>query len=169
MRKCSTGGRDGVSDLCFAPPPAGGRGLSPKGIEDLEWRLSNHLLPHFAGSRLDAITIQDVDAYRLREVRDSALGPTSINKTLNTLSAILETAAEYELIGRNPARGRRRRLPAVAPRRSWLDRAEHIAALLDGAAMLDRDARVRSGQRRAARHAFVRRPADRGGARASLA
>jgi integrase len=126
-----------------------GRGLSRKGIEDLEWRLSNHLLPAFAHKRLDAFTIQDVDGYRLAKVREGALGPTSINKTLNTLAAILETAAEYELIGRNPARGRRRRLPAVQPRRSWLDRAEHIAALLDGAGELDRDARVRRGQRRA--------------------
>jgi integrase len=126
-----------------------GRGLSPKGIEDLEWRLSNHLLPFFAGYRLDAITIQTVDAYRLAKVREKRLGPTSINKTLNTLSAILEVASEYELVGRNPARGRRRRLPAVQPRRSWLDRAEHIAALLDAASELDAKARTRRGQRRA--------------------
>jgi integrase len=123
--------------------------LSSKGVADLEWRLSNHLLPHFARHRLDAISIQDVDGYRLGKVRDGALGPTSINKTLNTLSAILETAAEYELIGRNPAHGRRRRLPAVTPRRSWLDRAEHITALLDAAGKLDQDARARRGQRRA--------------------
>lgn len=107
------------------------------------------MLPAFSHKRLDAITIQDVDAYRLRKVRERALGPTSISKTLNTLSAILETADEYELITRNPARGRRRRLPAVQPRRSWLDRAEHIAALLEGAGELDAKARTRRGQRRA--------------------
>lgn len=126
-----------------------GRGLSPKGIEDLEWRLSNHLLPFFAASRLDAISVEDVDRYRLAKVRAGALGSTSINKTLNTLAAILETAVEYELIGRNPARGRRRRLPAARPARSWLDRAEHISALLDAAGQLDRDANARRGQRRA--------------------
>jgi integrase len=82
-------------------------------------------------------------------VRAGNLGATSINKTLTTLAAILETAVEYELIDRNPARGRRRRLPAVAPRRSWLDRADHIAALLEGAAKLDDKARVCRGQRRA--------------------
>ena len=103
----------------------------------------------FAHKRLDAITIQDVDAYRLAKVREKRLGPTSINKTLATLSAILEVASEYELIGRNPARGRRRRLPSVQPRRSWLDRAEHIASLLDGAGELDAEARTRRGQRRA--------------------
>jgi hypothetical protein len=33
-------------------------------------------------------------------------------------------------------------LPATTPRRSWLDRADHIAALLDGAGTLDNEARV---------------------------
>jgi len=126
-----------------------GNGLSAAGRDDLQWRLSSHLLPAFASRRLDQITVEDVDRYRLAKVREGSLGATSINKTLTTLAAILETAVEYELIDRNPARGRRRRLPAVAPRRSWLDRADHIAALLDGAGKLDERARVYRGQRRA--------------------
>jgi integrase len=126
-----------------------GSGLSAAGRDDLQWRLSSHLLPAFASRRLDQITVEDVDRYRLAKVREGKLGATSINKTLTTLAAILETAVEYELIDRNPARGRRRRLPAVAPRRSWLDRADHIAALLDGACKLDDKARVCRGQRRA--------------------
>ncbi len=126
-----------------------GSGLSAAGRDDLQWRLSSHLLPAFASQRLDQITVEDVDRYRLAKVREGKLGATSINKTLTTLAAILETAVEYELIDRNPARGRRRRLPAVAPRRSWLDRADHIAALLDGAGKLDDKARVCRGQRRA--------------------
>ncbi|HUA10411.1 MAG TPA: site-specific integrase [Solirubrobacteraceae bacterium] len=56
---------------------------------------------------------------------------------------------EYELIARNPARGRRRRLRTLTPYRSWLDRADHIAALLDAAGELDREARVGRRQRRA--------------------
>jgi integrase len=126
-----------------------GGGLTDAGRADLLWRLSSHLLPAFASRRLDQITVEDVDRYRLAKVREGNLGATSINKTLTTLAAILETAVEYELIDRNPARGRRRRLPAVAPRRSWLDRADHIAALLDGAGRLDDTARVHRGQRRA--------------------
>jgi integrase len=126
-----------------------GTGLSAAGRDDLRWRLSSHLLPAFASRRLDQITVEEVDRYRLAKVREGNLGATSINKTLTTLAAILETAVEYELIDRNPARGRRRRLPAVAPRRSWLDRADHIAALLDGAGKLDDKARVYRGQRRA--------------------
>jgi integrase len=126
-----------------------GKGLAGKSRHDLEWRLSNHLLPTFASRRLDQITVEDVDRYRLAKVREGKLGVTSINKTLATLAAILETAVEYELIDRNPARGRRRRLPAQPPSRSWLDRADHIAALLDAAGEVDRKARVCRGQRRA--------------------
>jgi integrase len=126
-----------------------GDGLSDTGKAALRWVISNHLLPAFASRRLDQITVEDVDRYRLRKVREGKLGVTSINKTLATLAAILETAVEYELIGRNPARGRRRRLPAAAPRRSWLDRVDHIAALLDAAGKLDAKAKVSRGQRRA--------------------
>jgi integrase len=126
-----------------------GDGLSDAGTAALRWVISNHLLAAFASQRLDQITVEDVDRYRLGKVREGKLSTTSINKTLTTLAAILEAAVEYELIGRNPARGRRRRLPAVAPRRSWLDRADHIAALLDGAGKLDGEARTGRGQRRA--------------------
>jgi integrase len=126
-----------------------GNGLSDTGAAALEWVISNHLLPAFAAQRLDRITVEDVDRYRLNKVREGKLSATSINKTLATLAAILETAVEYELIGRNPARGRRRRLPAAAPRRSWLDRADHIEALLDAAGQRDRTAKVCHGQRRA--------------------
>jgi hypothetical protein len=37
----------------------------------------------------------------------------------------------------------------VHPPRTWLDSAEQIAALLDGAAALDATARTRKGERRA--------------------
>lgn len=86
---------------------------------------------------------------RTRKRRRTALNATSINKTLGTLSAILETAAEYGYVSRNVAGGRRRRLPSATPARSTLDRAEHIAALLDGASKLDADASSQHGQRRA--------------------
>jgi integrase len=126
-----------------------GKGLAPKSREDLEWRLTGHLLPAFAAWRLDQITVEAVDRYRAAKVRDAKLTPSSINKTLSTLSTILEVAVEYDLIERNPARGRRRRLRSAAPKRTWLDRADHIAALLDGARDLDEKARAQRGQRRA--------------------
>ena len=64
----------------------------------------------FASCRLDQITVESVDRYRLGKVRAGKLSVTSINKTLITLAAILEAAVEYEMIDRNPARGRRRRV-----------------------------------------------------------
>jgi len=64
----------------------------------------------------------------------------TINKTLITLAQILEVAVEYEHIERNPAKGKRRRLKASKPPAVWLDRAEHITALLEAAGELDREA-----------------------------
>lgn len=148
-----------------------GKGLSAKGSTDLEWRLRKHLLPAFAKFRLSEITVEEIDKYRRRQVaqaerRRAALlagdplrdehgrllrpmSASSINKTITTLAAILEQAVEYELITRNPARGRRRKLVEGQTRRTRLDRADHIVALLDAAAALDAGALVRHGQRRA--------------------
>jgi integrase len=148
-----------------------GTGLTPAGAADLEWRLCSHLLPAFAAQRLDEITVEDVDRYRRAKVQEAErrrnaiengqphrdrsgrllrpLSATSISKTLTTLAAILEVAFEYELMHRNAAKGRRRRLPAATPHRSYIDRADHVAALLDAAARLDATAISRRGQRRA--------------------
>jgi integrase len=126
-----------------------GRGLAAKSREDLEWRLTHHLLPAFGSRRIDEISIQDVDGYRVAKVRDARLASSSINKTIATLASILEVAVEYDLIDRNPANGRRRRLRSSTPRRPWLDRADHIVALLDAAGDLDQKARAARGQRRA--------------------
>src|SRR4051812_18491632 len=70
-----------------------GSGLAAKSKEDLEWRLKRHLLPAFASRRLDEISIQDVDDYRIQKVREGHLAPSSINKTIATLATILEVAA----------------------------------------------------------------------------
>jgi integrase len=71
------------------------------------------------------------------------LSAVSINKTITRLGQILEVAVERELIPRNAAKvgGKRRRLKAAKPARVYLDRAEQIAALLDAASELDREAR----------------------------
>ncbi len=116
--------------------------LSPTTLATYRWELTNHLLPFFAEHRLSAITIAEVDRYRQEKVREGVLGPTSINKTLTRLAQILEVAVERELIPRNRARGRRRRLKQRQPERTWLDRGEHIAALLEAAGELDAQARV---------------------------
>lgn len=139
----------------------------PKTRLDYEWQLSSHLLPFFKAHRLSQITIAEVDRYRqskLAEARTAAtaaergrpiideytdkrgrrhrrprrpLSPTSINKTITRLAQILEVAGEYGLIDSNPAKGRKRRLKPHKAVPVWLDRAEHIQALLDAADELD--------------------------------
>jgi integrase len=109
---------------------------------DYEWKLSYHLLPFFKRHRLSQITIAEVDRYRAAKVKQGKLSAASINKTIALLAQVLEVAVEYGLIDRNVARGRRRRLKADRPAPVWLDSAEQIAALLDAAGELDREARV---------------------------
>lgn len=113
----------------------GGEGLTPRGVEDLEWRLGR-LEAVFGDRRLDAITTEDVDRARLRWRRADGLSPRSTNMLLGALSAILRRGVDYEHIDRDPAAGRR--LPSARPRRPYLDRSTAIAALLDAAGDLDR-------------------------------
>lgn len=117
-------------------------GLSENTLKDYAWQLSNHLLPFFARHRLSEISIAEVDRYRQEKVREGEISATSINKTITRLAQILEIAVERELIERNSARGKRRRLKERRPERTWLDRAEQIAALLEAGGELDAEARV---------------------------
>ncbi len=142
---------------------------------DYEWQLSRHLLPFFKSHQLSQITIAEVDRYRQSKVAEAraiqaaaakgepqtdaytdkhgrtrkrsrrALSVTSINKTITRLGQILEVAVEYGLIAANPAKGRRRRLKPQKAAPVWLDRAEHIEALLDAAGGLDHHAKAKGG------------------------
>lgn len=103
--------------------------------------LEKHLLPSFGQRPLDTITIAVVDAYKAGKLRAGTLAAATINKQLVLLSGILEAAEEREIILRNPARGRRRRVKTQRPHRSYLDTAEQISALLMAAGELDAEAR----------------------------
>jgi integrase len=125
----------------------------------LWWALTYHLLPFLANYRVDEITIEAVDAYRRHKLEqaeqrrtaiangtalpDAAgrplrpLSASSINKTLDVLQAVLATAVDYDLIMRNPASGRRRRLKLPARRSAHLESTTQITALLDAAKALD--------------------------------
>jgi len=136
--------------------------LRPKTQADYEWQLGKHLLPFFANVRLSEIDIALVERYRedklierervraaaaagepLRDKRGQsrkALSNGSINKTLVTLTLILESAIERGLITSNPASGRRRRLKTTKPVRRLLE-ADELKELLAVAAEMDRTAR----------------------------
>jgi integrase len=123
--------------------------LRPKTLEQFRWALELHLLPVFAREPLDRITIAHVDRYVRGKLADGKLSPRSVNHTVSVLAAILEVAVEYDHLPRNPAAGRRRRAPVPKTPRNYLDTAEHLTALLDGAGRVDAASRERRGQRRA--------------------
>jgi site-specific recombinase XerC len=113
-----------------------------------------HLLPFFAETRLEEITFDLVERYIAAKLAErEPLSARSINMTVTLLGAILEGAVERELIPRNPARGRGRRVRERAPRRSYLETAAQIEALLAAAGELDRDAA--RGRRHVERRAML--------------
>ena len=144
--------------------------LSPRTAEDYRWRLQRHLLPYFGELPVDAITFDTVERYiaekladakRVREAETKGepmmediedrrgrvfrrkvkpLSARAINMITTLLAAILEGAVERELLARNPAKGKGRRIKERSPTRSSLETADQVRALLDAAGVLDREA-----------------------------
>lgn len=133
-RRCDLGGRTGA-------------GLSRSGRADLRNILDQHLLPWFAGLRLDEIDVEEVERYAAAKRREGRIGATYLNKTLATLRAVMRDAVRYGRIPRNPADDVR--VPTVRFNGSYLDSAEQISALLDAANELDGRGRLRRGHGRA--------------------
>lgn len=139
--------------------------LSEASIRSLAWGLS-HLSPHFFEWQLREIDPEGVDEYRTTKTRQAEarrqaiaakrperdesgrimrpLSATSINKTIDVLQWVLAIAEERALIERNPAQGRRRRIPTRPPPPVFLDSAAQIEALLIAAAQLDRQPESRT-------------------------
>jgi len=138
------------------------RELSTSTRKDYRSRLEKHLIDFFGPMALDGITTDTVERYlthklaenervragaarrepvtesythggrtRIRRVRP--LSERSINMTIVLLGQIMELALERDLITRNPAHGRRCKLPEQPPTRSYTDDAESLAALLEAA------------------------------------
>jgi integrase len=111
--------------------------VRPRTLEFWTWLLSGHLLRAFAPLPLTAITVELIDRYRTSKLREQGLverplSNTSINRSLSLLERILDEAVEYELIDRNPAAGKRRRLRPTTPNRTWLEPHEAQAVLRRG-------------------------------------
>jgi integrase len=128
--------------------------IDPNTQSDYRWRLIRHLLPFFAKYRLDEIDRDLCLAFKAHKLQESSelqaalaagadlrdkrgravkpLGPSSIRKLIDTLTAILEEAVEDELIERNPARGKRMKVRVPRPPRTFLEMDE-LAALLEAA------------------------------------
>jgi integrase len=99
---------------------------------DYERALSQHLAPWFGSVRLDQITAQEIDRYKAAKLAEERIGPAQVNKTLTRLAQILGEAVEYELIDRNPATGKRRRVNAPALRHDSIQ-PEQLPSLLEAA------------------------------------
>src|SRR3954469_7378091 len=121
---------------------------------DYRWRLTVHLLPFFGAYPLDEIDrrlclrFKEVKLREAEELRAAIaagavlrdrhgrrlrpLGLASLKKLTETLAAILDEAIEDEYIERNPARGRRMRVRAPRPPRTFLEMDE-LVALIDAA------------------------------------
>ena len=86
----------------------------------IRWRLERHLLPHFADHRLTAITVAEVDRYK---PRSSARELSRRFDQQDAHHALRHPgmAEERDLIPRNPARGKRRRVKSRKVRRlPWI-------------------------------------------------
>lgn len=158
----------------------GTHGLDDDTIADLDWKLG-YLLVHFGQDELADIDVEATDRFRDELARQAqavrraaergkpvmetvktksdktykrrkkALSNTSINSILRLLSQILQRAADYDYIERNPlkvGRHKDRYLPAIKPRRTFLE-VDELHALLAAAGELDASARRahRSGRR----------------------
>ena len=113
--------------------------LRPNTISTYEQQLRVYLMPSFGELPMNEITTALVDTFVAR-MATTGCSPASVNVRVSLLCSILETAVEYDLILRNPAQGKNRRLREPVPRRSLIDRAEHIEALLAAASATGRGA-----------------------------
>jgi len=125
-------------------------------VEHWKWALSNHLLAFFATYLPSQISVALVERYKAAKLRErqqqqielerwaktpkeqrgkrpsAALNNASINKTLTVLAQVLDDAIELGYVDTNAARGKRRRLKASRPKRTWLELHE-VQALLTAA------------------------------------
>jgi integrase len=144
---------------CHLLPFFGGHRLSEITVAEVDryrtekLRRNRELERAAAAGKPITITFSDVRG-RILTRPERPLSVTSINKTITRLGQVLEVAVERDRIARNPTKinSRRRKLRAVRPPRTYLDRSEQIAALLDAAGELDRGARSNS---RVARRALL--------------
>jgi integrase len=103
-------------------------------IRDYQWALEMHVLPFFADYRLSEITIEDVDAFKAAKLKEGKLAPAQINKCIKRVSQILEVAEEYDLISKNPARGKKRKAKEPEVERTWVE-PEQMMALIEEATL----------------------------------
>lgn len=72
-------------------------------------------------------------AYRTHKLAaEDPLSASSVNKTLKILAQILDDAIDDRYLATNPTRGRKTRVRAPKPKRTWLE-LDEVRSLLDAA------------------------------------
>jgi len=66
--------------------------------------LRNHLLPRFGPMRLDAIGVLDVREW-VTDLSSKGLAPATVHKAYQTLSKVLRSAVEADVLAQSPCRG----------------------------------------------------------------
>ena len=96
--------------------------------------LNLHLLPRWGDEPMQAITVAEVDDFRVAQLR-SGLAASTVAGQLVLLGQILDAALERDLLASNPMRvNRRRRLPRIGkPKHRVLTDAAQIGAVLEAA------------------------------------
>ena len=125
-------------------------------VEAWRWALEGHLLPLLARYELSQFTPELIDGYKAAKLREREerltriqewqqadpsrrgrrpprpLSNRSINETIKVLAQVLDDACDYHHLATNPARGRKRRLKAKKPSRTFLE-LDEVTALLAAA------------------------------------
>lgn len=78
------------------------RGLAPTTVDRYNGLLRLHILPTFGGVDLDEITAPSIRTWRAERLK--ATGTTTVAKSYRLLKAILQTAADDDLLRSNPCR-----------------------------------------------------------------
>ena len=111
--------------------------LKPNTQDDYEWRLSLLLgfRPETPTAEIDARWVDELRAHladlkaRNRK-RGQTLSPRSVNMALDVLAQALDLAIDHDVIGVNPARGKRRRAKVPKLDRTFLE-PDMVRDLLD--------------------------------------
>jgi integrase len=109
---------------------AGSEDWSERTVRDYQQTMELHVLPHFGEMVLDEITIQTVDAFKAKKLREGNLAPAQVNKCIKRLSQILALAEEYELVPKNVAAGKKRKAKVPAIKKTWIE-PEQVMTLLE--------------------------------------
>ncbi len=87
--------------------------LKPSGVAAKRTILQVHLIPAFGDNTLDDITTEDVQQLKAKLAERS---PKTVNNVLTTLSVVLKTAVEWNVIERVPCSIRLLRTPKDSAR-----------------------------------------------------